>query len=1610
MWHKSILLLTCIVLLSSISLAAPEALLSADPAGKIEVHYGVDSEIFIHYSAPDQVINFNETETLPTLTRFIAIPEGYDPVIRIQDVIAEPFFVNDRIKSTLNSEKFVEATDGWTINEIRIIPISFNAYAMVNGEVHKVSELYVEVSIPYTNQTIELSRGLRKSLGNLLLNDLGPHRDQNMTGGGGYVYVIPDNNDISDIIRPLTDWRSRQGFSVRILPVPNFANGELIYRELQTINRNGPAVEYICLVGSQQGAYRIPAMMMGTTDYHYSLLSGESPLPEAAVGRLSYANLGELQRIVEKIMNYELQPDVDDLAWTRRAVVAAGNEISGLSTILVSKWVRDLLLRNQFTEVDTFWYTMGRRAGGFLADAFDRGTAFVNYRGWTGIEDWSPREAGRLNNDKLPVALLLSCNTGDYNQVAPGYTEALLRAPGGAIGAIGTVGAQSRVQYNNALMAGFYRGVLIDGISEIGWALNNAKVEMFAIYGRHGYEWSISHMYWTNLMGDPGTTMLRGAPRQVQLEAPDQWIIGGDPFEARVTFQNQPLEGVRVGLNRLGEASVYAITDAEGSVSLTMDPRLVSPGAATVTVSGDRVRTLSRQIQINQPPNLLTGMGSFIIEDNFDPRQGNGNGIANPFETITLNATVRNQGNQVIMGGVNFRLTSQHEGVEVLQAQVFHGGAIQPNQPVNLQFLVGLTDMFPHQTPVRLNIEASSGPNRWNIPVSIQGVAPRWTFFQVIGNLPLSRGAETDISIRLINDGGMDIGFGDGMLVSLSEWAEVTAELSQFDSIYVSRWQQCIDPYVILVSEDAPFGTSLPFELQLIDESQYRGIIRFSLEVERAPATIPSGPDAYGYYAIDAIDQESNVRPQYNWAELDPRLGGNGLNTGILDQGEDDDKSVLLNLPFAFRYFGENFDQITVCSNGWAALGDQREYVNFRNLPIGTPQSPRAMLCPWWDDLYQPGIDGGVFYRYDAENKQFIIEWSQMRRWIGLNGPGGLVTVQLILRDPQWYPSYTGDGEIIFQYRDVAHEASVDGNGTPYATIGISSPDGESGLQYGYWNSYSPGAAAPQRGSAIKFATRHTHQYGAINGTVVRRQNQENISGAIVRTTTGSWAVTDDQGSFVIPNILSGIPFSIIVEATGYNRLISEQMIIAENQNIERSFELVQPLISVNVEQFIDTLDAGMDREYGFRINNIGEGELDLAIDFAESENNMLFNSSVSLIHRDEPNDMWEHLFGWNVTEVTGDHRILGAVFADDQFFISGGNNGLDRSFLYRFNRNGELLQRINQPVESPWGLHDLAWDGNFLYGGVNETIYVMDIEGQVIRTIRSPLIPPRGLTVDPNTGDIWVVNIGQTIRRLDSEGHQLAEYVHSLRPYGLTWREDDPDNSPLYIFSADGETNLALTKLNPVTGAFTPVAEITLEEGDRAGGCHLTYSWDSRRWVLVTVIQNSNGDRVEVFDAGPNFNWLRIDPDIATIPANQSVDFVLTLSAMGLLGGIHTADVRIIHNGPGGEVRIPVTIEVEPQAALVDTNTPINHSLSELFPNPTNGMSRITFSLPQSADVRMSIWDISGRIAADIINERMAAGNHNLIVDANHLTSGIYFVRLETGTSVAVRKFVLVK
>jgi hypothetical protein len=83
---------------------------------------------------------------------------------------------------------------------------------------------------------------------------------------------------------------------------------------------------------------------------------------------------------------------------------------------------------------------------------------------------------------------------------------------------------------------------------------------------------------------------------------------------------------------------------------------------------------------------------------------------------------------------------------------------------------------------------------------------------------------------------------------------------------------------------------------------------------------------------------------------------------------------------------------------------------------------------------------------------------------------------------------------------------------------------------------------------------------------------------------------------------------------------------------------------------------------------------------------------------------------------------------------------------------------------------------------------------------------------------------------------------------------------------------------------------------------------------------------------------------------------------------------------------------------------------LGEAVPNPFNPSTRLTFFVPEAAQVRLAVYDVTGRRIAELVNGSVDAGEHTIEWDAKRLASGIYFARLETGDATLVKRLVLLK
>ena len=82
---------------------------------------------------------------------------------------------------------------------------------------------------------------------------------------------------------------------------------------------------------------------------------------------------------------------------------------------------------------------------------------------------------------------------------------------------------------------------------------------------------------------------------------------------------------------------------------------------------------------------------------------------------------------------------------------------------------------------------------------------------------------------------------------------------------------------------------------------------------------------------------------------------------------------------------------------------------------------------------------------------------------------------------------------------------------------------------------------------------------------------------------------------------------------------------------------------------------------------------------------------------------------------------------------------------------------------------------------------------------------------------------------------------------------------------------------------------------------------------------------------------------------------------------------------------------------------------LTAIYPNPARNAAELAFDVPDGADVRLSIFDIAGRLTSVLHDGFRAAGSHRIRFDAAGLPSGVYLVRLESEADSQTRRLLVV-
>ncbi|MBM3329484.1 MAG: hypothetical protein FJY67_08455, partial [Calditrichaeota bacterium] len=1056
-------------------------------------------------------------------------------------------------------------------------------------------------------------------------------------------------------------------------------------------------------------------------DLEFGTFDGEGDLfPEIIISRLMFPTAASLIGGIDRSLRYEVDPVAPRGPWQYRAAVISDHDDPGQQPLADDRefifWMRNVLARNGYREFTTIlggrdgeafnsFRTMLTEEGG-ASLVLDNGYLWgaVNEEDYNDVADTRDMDGNHLSNPFL-VALM---NHYGPPILYPFFARVEQNDPRGPVGALGLntynwdnhhikpflKGTVKAIDSNMWTPAEFYLSALLEQASERAWAEQT------------GYDTVVAFDYATRLirlLGDPTISIYSAAPGQFATSLPENLQPGARSvsFVVRNSTTNQPVSGAVVVISQPDAIQLVAMTDGDGAVRFTIPDGLVEDNLA-ISLNKHNYKTYVTNWQVEASPVSLE-MVEYAVD-------GEGDGIVVNGESVDFTLTLVNNGRDDASNIVaEFSSDSPFLSFSRDRARI---DDINSGESGGLADEVDLTlsAECPGGTRIRVQIDLLIGENiRQEAAFEFTTAGPRPVLEGELALDNIAPGQNGTILPTIVNRGNRATGALATQLVSLSPDVRVLVGARNIASLDPDRAGRPDAPYAIAIDSYFVPGSTARLELRIESGDGFRIALPIEISIGEPAERDPVGPDAYGYLCFDSGDERWPERPLFRWREINADVEpfeARGQRLDITDLRGQAGASTLIDLPFPVRYYGEEFDQLVVSTNGWASFDPASiDFTSHNASEIPGGAAPFAQLCPLWQNIAIDFDDFGRFgvFAYEFANEGlFVIEWSDVQLYQGAGDQliTAQVDFQILLHNSELYPTPTGDSEIIYQYRRFQSMAGPDTR-SRFAVVGIRSPDNRDGIQYARWNRYAPGAAPITENFALKFTTGVRMPRGDVRGRVVLASNiQQGVPDVIVFHPRGIETITDANGNYSLNDLRPGDYENVSYRRDGFARsFLSFQVVSGEITNVPL-VRMGQPAIQATDRIERSLRPDGSLTDADITVHNSGNGPLEI--------------SDARVVYPDGSLPALGLMHQFPVTGAAGDSVASGIVYIDSLFYVS--QRSQNRFVINVYNREGAYLdeESFDQPNlggESEFGLQNLTWSGRYIFG----TVYLNDGRSRVV-------------------------------------------------------------------------------------------------------------------------------------------------------------------------------------------------------------------------------------------------------------------------------------------------------
>ncbi len=519
-------------------------------------------------------------------------------------------------------------------------------------------------------------------------------------------------------------------------------------------------------------------------------------------------------------------------------------------------------------------------------------------------------------------------------------------------------------------------------------------------------------------------------------------------------------------------------------------------------------------------------------------------------------------------------------------------------------------------------------------------------------------------------------------------------------------------------------------------------------------------------------------------------------------------------------------------------------------------------------------------------------------------------------------------------------------------------------------------------------------------GSVIDVSDGNPLEGVTVSTDYGFSSMTNENGDWRIENARSVITFELRATMQDYIDSVYTDLQVEEEDSLEINFGLLHGEFRLSDNRFASSLYPGETEEFNLQLSNQGNGSITWNSERIYQEGESGFGGYI--------NDV---LVGPQIEDL----QLEAVAFAENQFFVTG-RNGVNQAMVHVFDMEGEYVRSFEQPGAARDGMLDLTWDGTALWGSGERDVFAFDLDGNMTGTFEGPFINNKTLAYDWDQNALWISSTVNTIMCVDLEGNRITALNGcQLRITGMAYWTDDPDGYRLYVMHSEGANSQEIYKFDTDSGDTMFVVDLQPEFVGQPGGVFITTDFDRFGNVFMVMINdylNQRGDRIDVWQIGTYKGWMSLNPDMGELEPESMLDLNLVLNPAGLFPSVYDGSIEFRHNGIGGLDTVSISLEVRDLWIPGDEDAgALNHfKLASVHPNPFNATAKIGFYLPSRSNVKVEVFDVTGRRVANLTNESQPAGFHEIVWNADNEGAGLYFIRAESAGEVRVVKGVLVE